>query len=332
MSIYIEVAGEINIDPPLNQKEIEFLTKFSETRKCLYNSGQYDVSVNQELYKEPFINHPTTALEFHKFNTVPTGQPSFWCNWVPTSDGKKLVHNGQQKYSKDAEWVEYLIKNFLNEQPIAETLYPEQFGFLQGHKCNGKISITLEADQKEKINVKNNETTVSDSPSFFKILTHKFKKHWDGLKNTITEYKEHKEDRKKVKQQQKNIDEMDTFIRWLGSRASRDFYSSLIPNAQKDINDIRFNFSGSIGEYSNGKSVFVNLEKVTALMLAAEYSNRAAIECLIKAGADTTLTDNNGNTAYDLLKRKTHQGDDEFSYIQQLLNPEKNTLKSKKLV
>ncbi|HTG59201.1 MAG TPA: hypothetical protein VMG63_07310 [Terriglobia bacterium] len=42
-----------------------------------------------------------------------TGQPaSYYCQWMPSDDGKLLVWDGGEKFYEYVEWLQYLIDNF----------------------------------------------------------------------------------------------------------------------------------------------------------------------------------------------------------------------------
>lgn len=112
--------GKVAIDPPLNQEEIQFLTDFSESRRMDRKEGPY------ELENENVLNH----------NKPPEGQPSLWCDWVPTPDGEAIVWDGREKFYDPIEWMQYLIDHFLKPNAIAKDALP----FLQAnHTLNGEI-------------------------------------------------------------------------------------------------------------------------------------------------------------------------------------------------
>lgn len=40
--------------------------------------------------------------------------PGIWCQWVPTDDGLGIEWDGNEKFYDYVEWLEYIIKHFLN--------------------------------------------------------------------------------------------------------------------------------------------------------------------------------------------------------------------------
>lgn len=73
------------------------------------------------------------------YNEPPHGQPSLWCCWIPTQDGRALEWNGSEKFYGALEWMQYLVEHFLQPSPLARQAQPEDFEFLQGHELNGLI-------------------------------------------------------------------------------------------------------------------------------------------------------------------------------------------------
>ena len=112
--------GEVTIDPPLNQEEIQFLTEFSQSRRMDRKEGPYELEDGNVL----------------NYNKPPEGQPGLWCDWVPTPDGEAIVWNEGEKFYKSVEWMQYLIDHFLKPNAIAKDALP----FLQAnHTLNGEI-------------------------------------------------------------------------------------------------------------------------------------------------------------------------------------------------
>lgn len=153
MGYSTDFEGRINIDPPLNQSEIGYLTKFSYTRHMKRTQGPYFVE------NDPYNEDNTGVIHF---NETPKSQPSLWCNFEPTEDGTALVWNGSEKTQYGKEWIEYLINYFLqaNEYLVADACtYFKDFTF--NHVCNGELIAQGEdPDDRWKIIVKDNVVTV----------------------------------------------------------------------------------------------------------------------------------------------------------------------------
>ena len=79
--------GEVSIDPPLNAEEIEFLTKFSRTRRMDRKNGAYYVDGTGDFGQGQ-------DTDIVNYNRPPEGQPGFWCQWVPSKDGRFIEWDG----------------------------------------------------------------------------------------------------------------------------------------------------------------------------------------------------------------------------------------------
>lgn len=54
------------------------------------------------------------AEERHGGNMdVHVGFPGFYCQWVPTVDGDGIEWDGNEKFYEYVEWLEYIIKHFI---------------------------------------------------------------------------------------------------------------------------------------------------------------------------------------------------------------------------
>lgn len=144
-STYYE--GQIEIDPPLNQDEINYLKKFHDTRRMHRKKGPYFVDGSGFMGQD----HDSDVIDF---NTPDPSQPGLWCKWEVTEDGKFLEWDGAEKFYDDSRWMEYLIEHFLKEGAHAKEALP----FLQcNHVLNGKIfSQGEEVDDTVIISVDNN--------------------------------------------------------------------------------------------------------------------------------------------------------------------------------
>lgn len=79
-------------------------------------------------------------------NEAPWGQPSNYCQWVPTEDCAEICWDGGEKVYEYVEWLEYLIKHFLQRW---------------GYALNGSVSWQGEDDEdKGEIVVTDNEVHV----------------------------------------------------------------------------------------------------------------------------------------------------------------------------
>jgi hypothetical protein len=100
---------------------------------------------------------------FGHHNTPFPSQPSLWCNFEPTEDGKLLVWNESEKTQEAKRWIEYLIDHFLKPNAHASKVNDPQFKeFTFDHVCNGKLLAQGEdiTDRWKLVVVDNTVTTV----------------------------------------------------------------------------------------------------------------------------------------------------------------------------
>jgi hypothetical protein len=110
--------GQISVEPPLNPEEITYLKKFADTRRMTCEQGPYYVNRGR------FCGENRNDPEIFNYNTPPDGQPSLWCDWVPTDDGGAIEWNGAEKFHDADEWMLYLIDHFIGGAPQAKTTRP----------------------------------------------------------------------------------------------------------------------------------------------------------------------------------------------------------------
>lgn len=49
------------------------------------------------------------------------GYPGFWCDWVPTEDGKGIEWNGTEKFYDYEKWIQLIIDTYLTPWGIKLT-------------------------------------------------------------------------------------------------------------------------------------------------------------------------------------------------------------------
>jgi len=122
--------GSVSIVPPLNEKEIEYINKFSDTRRMHRTKGPYYVGGEDTFGQD----QEDDVIDYNK---PADGQPELWCQWI-TEDGTTIIWDSCEKFYSSTEWMQYLIDNFIGENPLAK-LNTKDFDFLQGHVLNGTI-------------------------------------------------------------------------------------------------------------------------------------------------------------------------------------------------
>jgi hypothetical protein len=113
MGYTTDFEGSFNITPVLSQKDNEFLTKFSETRRMARNVGP-EYGEEGEFYVDGTgWAGQDSDKNVINYNRPPSTQPGLWCQWVPTDDGSELVWDGGEKFYNYVEWLDYLIDKIL---------------------------------------------------------------------------------------------------------------------------------------------------------------------------------------------------------------------------
>ena len=153
MGYTTEFDGQIKVEPKLNQKEIDFLIKFSNTRRMECVEGPYYVE------RSGFMGQDNGSVV--DCNKPPNSQPGLWCQWVPTLDGEHIEWNGSEKFYNSAEWMQYFIDHFIGLDPIAK----KELDFLTGHTLTGLIKAQGEEyDDRWSLVVASNVASKKDDP------------------------------------------------------------------------------------------------------------------------------------------------------------------------
>lgn len=153
MGYNTDFYGVVTVEPALNAQEIEYLNKFSRTRRMNRAAGPYFVDGTGDFGQG-------NDADIRNYNQPPEGQPGLWCQWVPSEDGTQIEWDGGEKFYEGFEWMKYIVEQFLQTEPVAKQKEPERFAFLQGHVCNGEIEAHGdEYDDIWMIRVKDNKVT-----------------------------------------------------------------------------------------------------------------------------------------------------------------------------
>lgn len=136
MGYTTDFAGEIGIEPPLNEHEIAYLKQFAETRRMYRTKGPFFIGGSG------FAGQGRDPDVIDSNSPHPT-QPDLWCDWMPTANGSALVWNGTEKFYNSATWMQYLINTFLTADSGPEPTgwhIPDEFAhFTRDHVLNGVI-------------------------------------------------------------------------------------------------------------------------------------------------------------------------------------------------
>lgn len=152
MGYSTDFLGHIEISPPLNAAEVEYLTAFAESRRWDRPGGPYAVPDNPRDdavvlgEPDPETGRPTIrgpvsrGSDTERFNRPAQGQPELRCQWVPCPDGCCLSFDGHEKFYEPTGWMRYLIDHFLKPGAAARrSMLPCFEHFTFDHELNGVI-------------------------------------------------------------------------------------------------------------------------------------------------------------------------------------------------
>lgn len=142
MGYSTDYLGHIEVDPPLNEAEIHYLTAFSHSRRFDRGGDPYAVPGNPSA--ENVVELPTRDV-----NQVAIGQPGFACDWQPCWDGCCLAWSGIEKSNQMDSWLRYLVDHLIGPDAVGRSAaHPQLRGFTFDHVLNGLV-IGCRRDNKE---------------------------------------------------------------------------------------------------------------------------------------------------------------------------------------
>jgi len=166
MGYTTKFEGKFIITPPVNEELRDYINKFSSVRHMKRNNKKikkifpdYATNCFHGLLRkegEYFVGGTGFAgqdftEDIINYDIPPVTQPSLWCQWIISEDGKYIEWDQGEKFYCYVEWLKYLIHNFLT-----------------GHVVNGKVHYQGEDDTDAGyIVVEENKITVHDDLPFF---------------------------------------------------------------------------------------------------------------------------------------------------------------------
>jgi hypothetical protein len=127
MGYTTDFYGSFDLDKPLTEAHAKYLKAFSESRRMTRDENKVQ-SFSDPLREAVGLpigrqgGYYVNAKGFHgqdhddsiiDYNRPPNSQPSLWCKWVPSDDGRNIEWDGGEKFYDYIGWIEYLIENFL---------------------------------------------------------------------------------------------------------------------------------------------------------------------------------------------------------------------------
>lgn len=136
MGYTTDFVGWVQVDPPLNASETDYLRAFNRTRRWDRPAGPYVVLPHPLADDEPEAGAGRDA-----YNRPAPGEPGLWCPWTATIDGTALAFDGTEKAYGATRWLEYLILTFLTpDAPAAAADDPLFAAFTFDHVCDGAVA------------------------------------------------------------------------------------------------------------------------------------------------------------------------------------------------
>lgn len=147
MGYTTDFVGHIDIEPALNQDEVEYLTAFARSRHWDRPQGPYAVPGN------PFVDERGEAgkgeADHDRRNRPGPGVPQLYCQWTPCWDGCCLSFDGREKFYQPVPWLRFLVAHFLRPGALASRSGLPQFEhFTFDHALSGMV-VGCRRDTKE---------------------------------------------------------------------------------------------------------------------------------------------------------------------------------------
>jgi hypothetical protein len=128
-----DFVGHIDIEPALNEDEINYLTALSTSRRFRRPGGPNDVPGNPRAEDCRDFDHDSYTAPAH-------GQPGLRCPWVPCWEGCCLSFDGNEKLYEPVPWLRYLIAHFLKPGARASRSGLDPFSnFTFDHQLDGMV-------------------------------------------------------------------------------------------------------------------------------------------------------------------------------------------------
>jgi hypothetical protein len=126
MGYSVEIHGEVRIGPPLSAAQVQYVNQFCGTRRMKRDPAiaarlpdPIGKAINMPIGDDGayFVGGTGIAGQDRdpsivSYNEPPKGQPSLWCSWEVSDDGRHLRWNGAEKFHRYVDWLRYLIENF----------------------------------------------------------------------------------------------------------------------------------------------------------------------------------------------------------------------------
>lgn len=122
MGYSTDFEGRLEIFPALNPDQVDYLRKFSRSRRMHRTKGPYYIGGGNfgQGREDDIIDYNASHSNGYGARTKLYEAPSLWCDFWPTEDGTAIVWNGKEKTYEATEWISFLIQNFLSGACLVE--------------------------------------------------------------------------------------------------------------------------------------------------------------------------------------------------------------------
>ena len=166
-------TGKFKVTPALDQDQINYLKKFSETRRMQRDNNvlmnmsdplREAVGLGLGEQGEYFVNAKGFAGQdddesIINYNNPPLNQPGLWCQFEPSDDGKYILWDGGEKFYYYQEWLQYIVDNFLKPW---------------GRQLNGDVQWKGEdSDDRGVLTARNNNITSLEGEEYRRYIQEK---------------------------------------------------------------------------------------------------------------------------------------------------------------
>jgi hypothetical protein len=120
MGYTTDFSGAFQLDRELTDAQVEYLLKFSNTRRMKRDPLSLEVlpdplreKVGLPIGKDAEFYVDDSNMGVLEINYPPSTQPGLWCQWIVGDDNQTICWDGGGKFYNYVEWLEYIIENFL---------------------------------------------------------------------------------------------------------------------------------------------------------------------------------------------------------------------------
>jgi hypothetical protein len=190
MGYTTDFEGSFKFSKPLTVAQYNYLKAFADTRhqKLRIHLGGVsakEAGVLQQLGLTVGVDgefYLGEGFDVIDQNVPPSTQPGLWCQWIPSEDGNELHWDGNEKFNKYVEWLEYYIKNFFKRWDIKLNGKVEFWG-----ECEGDHGFIIVKDNVVSVIKTLEETTKTTTTEDLPFNLQNYLGSIDGL--TITDIK-----------------------------------------------------------------------------------------------------------------------------------------------